>query len=120
MRLWLCFNCQPQHEFDGGKGICPKCGADHDDPKSRGAVAPRVVIHFDPPHAVLQGRGIGCYACDPTKAVGSQGTRATGDPRVVNCPACKLTTAWKAAIDDINNPPAYRVPSTIKAENKGQ
>lgn len=113
-RLWHCFNCST--DFQDARDLCPKCGADGKDPRAGGVIAPRVVIHFDPPHAILKNRGLGSYACDATVKVGQNGTRATGDPSVVNCPVCRDSAAWKAAIEDLTNPPAYRVPVAKVAE----
>lgn len=110
-RLWKCFFCNPPkgHDFEAEKPVCPKCGLDGDHPKSRGAVAPRVVIHFDPPgaHPMFAENAL---ACQPDKAVGAGGTMATGDPREVSCPACRRTAAFARALDLYETPEKYRVP----------
>lgn len=114
-RLWLCFNCEPQNKFQGPKPICPGCGADGNDPKSGGCIAPRVVIHFDPPHPVLKGKGLNTHACDTATRVGTKGMQASGDVRAVNCPACLASEAAKRMAEELDTPHAYRVPATIAA-----
>lgn len=111
-RLWLCFNCEPHTEFQGPLPVCPVCKADGKDPKAAGCIAPRMVIHFDPPHAVFRGKGVGFHACDPKAQVGTLGMRASGDIRAVNCPACLASEPAKKMADDLETPHAYRVPPT--------
>lgn len=113
-RLWLCMN-HPELgttgvKFESEKPVCPECGADGDSPDSGGCVAPRVVIHFIPPHPVVKNRGTGVLACDPKTRVGLHGMMATGDPREATCPACRASDAWKQTMEQWGTPPAYRVP----------
>ena len=112
-RLWHCFNCSTN--FQAAKDLCPNCGADGKDPKAGGVIAPRMVIHLDPPHAILHSKGLGFHACDPTAQVGTKGMRATGDPMAVTCPACMETDAFKALQGNLDVPHAYRVPDTMTA-----
>lgn len=113
-RLWYCFNCST--EFQSPRDLCPNCKADGQDPRAKGVIAPRKVIHFDPPHAYLHGKGLGFHACDPKAQVGTKGMQASGDIRCVNCPACIASAAGKAMQDELDNPAAFRVPDTVAPE----
>jgi hypothetical protein len=110
-RLWHCFNCST--DFESPRDLCPQCGADGQDPRAGGIIAPRVVIHLDPPHAILLGRGLNTYACNPAIRVGSKGTRASGDPSAVNCPLCRETAIWKELDEASRVPHAYRIPARV-------
>ncbi len=112
-RFWHCFNCST--DFAAVRDLCPKCGADGKDPKAGGCIAPRTVIHLDPPHATLRNRGTGAHACDPTVQVGTQGMRASGEITAVNCPACLASKAGQELQGNLDVPHAYRVPATIAA-----
>lgn len=110
--LFRCYNCDPVGGklFQSRVNTCPACKLSGDDPKVGGMIAPCVVIHFDPPHPIVKNRGLNIIACQPGKKVGEDGLRATGDPREVLCPACKVTKAWKDLSEWMAVPPAYRVP----------
>ena len=112
-RLWHCFLCSLN--FEGPKGICPQCNLDGSKPEAGGAIAPRAVIHFDPPDPAfpqLEGiRGLRHHACDPTVRVGSKGMRASGEIGSVTCPACKETEVYKRIAGESEVPHAYRVPA---------
>jgi len=74
-------------EFTAADPVCPGCGAENP------LVVRLPVIHFDPP-SPFAGKGLGHRACDPTTPI-SRG-RGTGEPAVVNCPACRATDAFRA------------------------
>lgn len=63
---------------------CPQCGLDD--------VIELAVIHFCPPSR-RRGQGLGILACT---GKGWHNKMVTGDPRIVNCAACKQTEAWKS------------------------
>lgn len=95
-KLWKCYNCETPTghgtDFAGAVGKCPKCGAD----TSSGRVVQRAVIHFDPPHPVLQAKGTNRRACDSTKPIqGGENDHGTGEPAAVTCPACQQSTVFK-------------------------
>lgn len=104
LKAWKCYNCEARgthpggHDFEAETAVCPLCKADGTTPRGRHAVLPRVVLHFDPPTAVV-GIGENAIACRPTvNIVGNRnGIRATGEPAVVTCEACKATEAFKNA-----------------------
>ena len=93
LRLFYCYNCSTAFG-PTAKNTCTNCGADGDDPQARGCVAEQLVHHYDPPHAILVGRGLGHHACDPKVKVGTGGKRATGSRDAVNCPACRASKAF--------------------------
>lgn len=91
-RLWRCNNCGGSFEHD--RQECRACGIDAAaEPRFAGVVIPVETIHYDPPHPVVRGHGTGFLACDPSRRVA--GSRATGEPSVVNCPRCRETGVWK-------------------------
>lgn len=93
-RQWRCNNCGASFQSD--RQACAACGVDAQaEPRFAGVVVPVETVHFDPPHPVVRGYGTGRLACDPRKQVA--GSRATGEPSVVNCPACRATPEWKRA-----------------------
>lgn len=98
MNLWICFNCHdpakgiPGYPFEGEHPVCPACTLDGRTGDGVRLVVPRVAIHFDPPHAVVRGRGSNLAACDGKPIMGRMGT---GEPSVVTCPACKATDAFR-------------------------
>lgn len=104
LKAWKCYNCEAKgtnpggFDFEAEKPVCPQCTADGSTPRGRHAVLPRVVMHFDPPTAVV-GVGENAIACRPTvNIIGNRnGIRATGEPSVVTCEACKATDAYKNA-----------------------
>jgi hypothetical protein len=94
VRLWRCNNCGRVFEADAP--ACLTCGIDQaQDGRLAGIVVPVATIHFDPPHPRARGRGQGRLACDPKRAVA--GSRATGEPSVVNCARCRESDEWKRA-----------------------
>lgn len=110
-RLWHCFNCAT--DFEGPTAKCTGCGAENEG--GRDIIAQRLVIHFDPPHPIIKGRGLGHHACNPEQKVASQGMRSTGYPGSVTCPMCKASEVWKEQQGLLDTPMAYRVP-TAKPE----
>lgn len=114
MPTFRCYLCPgpkgiPGLDFTADKPVCPTCGVDPGaDPRDAGVVVKLQVIHFDPPRR--PGRGYGHAACDPKLKVGAGGVVATGEPSVVNCPACRGTDAWKA-VDSGEPQPAAGMPS---------
>lgn len=122
MKLWRCYNgkCSdkpgiPGHDFANDTGKCDRCGVDPSDKRFGYVITARVVLHFDAPSGIVDGRGVGYIACDPSKAVGK--FRSTGDPNVVNCPACQATESFKAAIVGDAVHPDFDVPVTIDAKS---
>lgn len=126
MRFWKCFKCENETadddtikmsspgDFEADEPVCPRCKIDGKDPRFRGVIAARVVTHFDPP-TIIPGRGERFLACDPKMAVGMGGMSATGDYRLVTCPACKSSDKWTDLSDANRIPAAYRVPVTVAA-----
>lgn len=100
--LYRCYLCPgpkgtPGLDFTADKPVCPACGADPaTDPRDAGAVVRLEVLHFDPPSGRPH-RGRGHAACNPALKVGAGGVLATGEPSVVNCPACRAAAAWTLA-----------------------
>ena len=93
-RLWRCTNCG--RTFESDRAACETCGIDQaQDGRLAGIVVPIVTLHYDPPHPKVRNRGRGHLACDPKRPVA--GSRATGEPSVVNCPRCRETEDWKRA-----------------------
>lgn len=85
---------------------CPQCGLTADDPKFGHKIIRLVIVHFDPP-TDFPGIGQQHRACDPNKPIqapdGPGGVpnpwhAGTGDPKVVNCPACMQTESYKAVL----------------------
>lgn len=122
MKGWRCYNCNndkgdPGLDFYGDKPICPKCGLDGTNQRYRGLFAALKVIHFDAPDPALakgsgrHTRGIGHAACDPKLKVGT--VQATGEPTVVNCPACRESQAWIDADKTVNFNPEDDFPVSI-------
>ncbi len=94
-RRYRCLNCHT--DFVAEQPVCAKCGIDPaTDPRAAGIIQPLATIHYDPPHPRIKFRGMGHRACDPTKPIGTG--RGTGEPRVVNCEACKATVAFQEAV----------------------
>lgn len=93
MPRFRCSQCNTSYLQD--RVACDACGIDpKKDSGAAGLLVRLVTIHFDPPSG-LKNRGKGHIACDPSKPV--HGRRATGEPSVVNCEACRQTEAWKKA-----------------------
>lgn len=85
-------------DFEANEPVCPKCGCDARDPRYADTVIQLEVIHFDPPDERLAGKGKNILACNPRRRVGAT-VRASGDPTVVNCPACKATDAYQKTVE---------------------
>ena len=95
-KRYRCTNCGT--EFVADKPACATCAIDATtDPQAAHVIHALVVVHYDPPHAKIKGRGRGHHACDPSQRVGKKG-RATGEARNVNCDACKATPAFQDAV----------------------
>lgn len=93
MGLYRCEHCGKTFEAD--RPACKPCRIDPvADPRHAKYLTPLLTIHFDPP-THLDGLGRGHLACNPAAKVA--GNRATGEPSVVNCAACRATAEWKAA-----------------------
>ena len=108
LHQFRCDNCNPPHDFSSGVPVCPQCGADARKPREEGYIVPLVTIHFDPPDAVLRGRGQGIMAC--TGVSWPPGTSVSGETAVVTCPACRETDAFKAT-ESKQHPPPGEQPS---------
>src|SRR5262245_33644822 len=107
-RLFRCYACVGEK---GMRGVqfeaedkpdvaCPKCGIKRDDAAVGHHIEMLVVMHYEPPypHPELgKTTGIGHIACDPTKKTGFGPLRYSGEPKVVNCPACLASDAMKQA-----------------------
>lgn len=96
MPKYLCMNCTndkgtPGKPFAADVPKCP-CGVDGTLPEYAAFIVPQAVLHYDPPHAILKGKGTNKAACDGKPV---QGRYATGDPREVNCDQCKEKKVWK-------------------------
>ncbi len=88
---------------------CPKCKTVANDPKYGGVIVRLVKTHFDPP-SHIGGMGKGFRACDETKPIQVGGDIVTGleapNPfhngtgvlGAVNCPQCKASEAYQAAL----------------------
>lgn len=95
--------------------ICPQCKLEANDPKFGHKIIRLTILHLDPP-TDFPGIGKSHRACDVTKSIqapdGPGGVpnpyhAGTGVVSMVNCPACKLTQAYKdavAMIDDEDGP----------------
>lgn len=85
----------PGRDFASEKPICPHCGLDGT-PGTRFAnrILALRTLHFDPPHPSVTDAGTGVPACG---AVRQNATAMTGDPNVVNCPACRKSLVWLTA-----------------------
>ena len=124
MKIYRCYNgkCSdgvPGFDFEAPEGApakCPKCGVDKTDPRFGRIIVDRVQMHFDAPSGVVEGRGVGFIACDPSKRVGKY--RATGSPGAVSCVACKATESFKAALKSSSEElhPDYQVTATVDPE----
>lgn len=95
-KLWKCYNCETPigvigYDFESDVPVCPKCGLDGRDPVMASRMTERVVIHFDPPHPIMRGRGINKRACDGKPIHGGY---AVGEPANVTCPECKTSDAF--------------------------
>lgn len=107
MNFYRCINCgvtfKSPRSPDGPPPGCKACGVDPDtDPALVGYILPLETIHFDPPHPIVRFKGRGHLACNP--AVRVAGKRATGEPSVVNCEACRATDVWKKAYGESGEP----------------
>jgi hypothetical protein len=99
VRAWKCFNCEAKlrcrrPRFRGGRPGLQKCGADKR--KNNDAIAPRAVMHFDPPTDIAW-KGKNTIACNPAVAINRQGfaRRATIGPS--RAERCKATEEFKRA-----------------------
>ncbi len=97
---YRCLNCGTEFKSDRGPDAprpgCKACGIDVDaEPALANFIQALETIHFDPPHPIVKHRGKGHWACNPKRGVA--GSRATGEPAVVNCEACRETAEWKKA-----------------------
>ncbi len=120
-RLWKCYACSASgHDFQAAQPVCPNCGHDGSDPKDRMAhlIAPRVVLHFNPPKKWPLMIGTGLTACTKQK-VGTAGIRATGEVAVVNCPACQATKEYKEVSGGLAVPNEYAVPDIADTTKEG-
>lgn len=87
------------HDGTSGPEVkCPWSGISNTDPAAGGNVVPVVVMHYEPPRSPDLAHRVGCghIACNPAqKTATNDELRYTGEPSVVNCPACKETAAYK-------------------------
>lgn len=122
-RLYRCYGCTDQNQMPGkdftcvaDTVVCP-CGVTM-------AEAPEMVvalsiIHFDPPHdniKLADRRGRGTLACQPNVKVGTNNCVVSGDPRAVNCPACRGTPEHKSAVVKWGSNPLFDIPLVIRAD----
>lgn len=111
MPLWICWNCtdemgRPGKKFEADAPVCP-CGVDGNKPEMTGYIAKCEVIHFDPPHPVLKGRGMRRRVCDD-KPIHEAGGLASGHPAAVNCGACKRTPEYVLACEKFGEPVPHK------------
>lgn len=94
LKPYMCLNCTDE---TGGRGkkfwaerpVC-SCGVDGKNPEYAGMLRRCVVVHFEPPHPVLKGKGTGKQLCDgrTTKEYDPNREAATGSYDAVTCPDC--------------------------------
>jgi len=104
--LYLCYNCaSAEHPmgkpFEADLPVCA-CGVDGRVPEMAAYIAKREVIHFDPPHDILKGRGKRKHACSD-EAVG-RGPMAAGHPAAVTCAKCTATEVYREACAKFGEP----------------
>lgn len=93
-KLFRCNNCG--RTFEADRPVCATCDIDAaQDARLADIVVPILTVHFDPPHPKVRRRGQGHLACDLKRPVA--GSRATGEPSVVNCSRCRESEEWKRA-----------------------
>lgn len=105
-KLYMCYNCMGTNgvpgkpfEVERGDVACPECGLTQKESQSH--IVKREVIHFDPPHPKIKGKGTNKRACDG-RAI--QGGMATGAPSSVTCPNCKTKPAYINAAEESGDP----------------
>lgn len=99
MPVYRCANCQEEAEHPA-PGKCLPCGLDaKEEPRDAASLVELAVIHFDPPHKAIKGRGKGHAACNPKLKIGRGVAHATGEREHVTCPGCKFSTAFGEALD---------------------
>lgn len=124
-RLYRCYGCLdakgiPGKDFecDSTKVVCPGCGIKKDDEVGGAMLEPLNVIHYEPPypHPVIgQHKGCGYLACDPLKPSAKGSYVYSGDPRSVNCTACKETEAFRTALGNWTEA-KFDLPATVKPD----
>lgn len=124
--FWRCHNpkctpagaAMPGFDFEhpvGTIATCPKCGLRADHERHGRLIVPLVVLHWETPDEIVQGGGSGLAACTG-KALAGRHTRV---PAVANCPACRATDAWKAAVKAVETHPDYHVPVELVKTKDG-
>lgn len=121
-RLFRCYNPKcadsaalPGHDFAAEEPKCPKCKTSADHPRFGHLITPLKLIHFEVESAV-GGAGVGYPACQ--QPTGNENNvrgnfRSSGAPDAVNCPACRETKAFKAALHAQKFDPADDIPLKV-------
>jgi hypothetical protein len=120
-KLWKCYHCLnekqvPGRDFAAEKPICPNCGLDATgaDPRIKHLIIPCRLVHFEPPHAIVDSIGCGKLACG--KPIhNAQHTLAI---KAVNCPDCIASEAGKKAAMDGGGADEFELPLEIDSVNQ--
>lgn len=73
--------------------VCPSCETDMRERPE--IVVRRKLIHYDPPHLKIKGRGQSKAACGAAGWESSDRVGFTGEPGSVSCPQCRATEVWR-------------------------
>lgn len=105
MNHYLCLNCAddkgiPGKKFWSDTAKC-SCGVDATVPELASYLKKLVLMHYDPPHPVLHGRGTNKKLCDgqSVHTLVPAKESYTGDPSCVTCPLCKAHAKFPANVD---------------------
>lgn len=105
-KLFRCYNClddkgTPGRDFTAtGSPVCPDCTLDGTPGKEHAnMIVPLRTLHYDPKHHVVKCRGTGAPVCGAPRI---SGIAMTGNPNVVNCPACMATETFKTELAEFN------------------
>jgi hypothetical protein len=80
--------------FQADRPVCPTCRTDGSDLRFANYIVELATIHFNPPTHIDAVR-LNHRACDGGAIAGFV---VTNEPRVVNCPACMATEAYRRAV----------------------
>lgn len=135
-KLFRCMNprCQEKDlamgRFWSVEPVCPQCGIEAKDQKFGHLIVRLSVVHLDPP-TDIPGIGWNVRACDETKIIqvseGASGIPnpyhiGSGNVNAVNCPECKNTSAYKAAlaVESNEDGPSHREAMFDRARGVGR